>query len=144
MEKSFPKESCQCSVLGTCYHILVARMSIGLTNVPETRICNLKHERERERGQTNGRERKSHVPVMNRRSQLYQHRIPKWLEEMSFAASTQHLGITMPMTPSSIMKKSRKTPKSRKKIAFTSPIVEQEEVSHNPETTFGKSPLRGR
>ena len=118
----FPKESCQCSSLGVCYHILAARMSVGLMDVPDTKICNLTHLRKRARKKPNKRAgSKKPRPCDEREISVIPAPDSEMGKGMSFAASTPHFGIKLPepVTPTSIMKKSKKkTPKSRKKIAF--------------------------
>ena len=39
--KLYPKESCSCPSLATCYHILAVQMSIGVEELSEKRIYNL-------------------------------------------------------------------------------------------------------
>ena len=38
----FPRETCQCESTSTCYHILAARISIGLESVQKNRVVNLR------------------------------------------------------------------------------------------------------
>ena len=38
----FPKETCQCVSTSTCYHILAAKMSIGLEAIQKNRVVNLR------------------------------------------------------------------------------------------------------
>ena len=38
----FPKETCQCLSTSTCYHILAAKMSIGLEAIQKNRVVNLR------------------------------------------------------------------------------------------------------
>ena len=38
----FPKETCQCVSISTCYHILAAKMSIGLEAIQKNRVVNLR------------------------------------------------------------------------------------------------------
>ena len=38
----FPKETCQCVSTPTCYHILAAKMSIGLETIQKNRVFNLR------------------------------------------------------------------------------------------------------
>jgi hypothetical protein len=38
----FPRETCQCESTSTCYHILVAKISIGLEPVQTNRVVNLR------------------------------------------------------------------------------------------------------
>ena len=36
----FPKETCHCVSTSTCYHILAAKMSIGLETIQKNRVVN--------------------------------------------------------------------------------------------------------
>ena len=38
----FPRETCQCESTSTCYHILAAKISIGLEPVQKNRVVNLR------------------------------------------------------------------------------------------------------
>ena len=37
----FPKEKCQCPSTGKCYHILVAKLSIGMPEASKSRVINM-------------------------------------------------------------------------------------------------------
>ena len=51
----YPKESCSCPSLATCYHILAVQMSIGVEELSEKRIYNLTQLRKNTRKRPNKR-----------------------------------------------------------------------------------------
>jgi hypothetical protein len=51
----YPKESCSCPSLATCYHILAVQMNIGVEELSEKRIYNLTQLRKNTRKRPNKR-----------------------------------------------------------------------------------------
>lgn len=49
----YPKETCSCPSLATCYHILAVQMSIGVEDLSEKRIYNLTQLRKNSRKRPN-------------------------------------------------------------------------------------------
>lgn len=74
----FP-EKCQCPSVGSCYHIMAVKMSIGEENIEENRIYNLAQLRRNNRKRVKKKSRYQKAKTMRRR--CYSHCSSRFLHE---------------------------------------------------------------
>ena len=129
----YPKESCSCPSLATCYHILAVQMSIGVEELSEKRIYNLTQLRKNTRKRPNKRAGRKQPRPCDRDISIIP--APDSTLQTSLMCSMPKTDKSLqspaprtPITPRSILKRKPShpttvptTPVSKKKIKFESP-----------------------
>lgn len=113
----FPTETCQCPSLGTCYHIMAAKMSIGQIELNEKKVANLTLLRKNNRKRPDKKAGKKRPRPCDEK-EISVIPAPDSVLHTSFACSTPNVQ-NVAQAPS-IMRKSKlkEAPASRKRFRF--------------------------